>query len=40
MRLAHTANSYQGREPLTDDILRAYAPSIFAEDKHASRAER
>jgi Domain of unknown function (DUF932) len=40
MRLAHTANSYQGREPLTDDTLRAYAPSIFAEDKHASRSER
>jgi len=40
MRLAHTASSYQGREPLTDDTLRAYAPSIFAEDKHASRSER
>ena len=40
MRLARTANSYQGREPLTDDTLRAYAPSIFAEDKHASRSER
>ena len=38
--LARNAASYQGREPLTDDTLRAYAPSIFAEAKHASRSER
>lgn len=26
--------------PLSDDQIRAVAPSIFAEDKHASRSER
>jgi hypothetical protein len=26
--------------PLTDDQIRSVAPSIFAEDKHASRSER
>ena len=34
------STSFQGREPLTDEILKAYAPSIFAEDKHSSRSER
>src|SRR4051794_8720953 len=35
-----TSTSFQGREPLSDEILKAYAPSIFAEDKHSSRSER
>lgn len=29
-----------GREPLTDDQLRAIAPSVFAEQAHESRSER
>jgi hypothetical protein len=30
----------RSREALTDDQLRAAAPSIFAEDKHGSRSEK
>lgn len=32
--------SYQGREPLSDAILRQYAPSIFASEAHESRSGR
>jgi hypothetical protein len=38
--LGRTSNSYQSKEPLTNDALRRYAPSIFAEAKHSSRSER
>ncbi len=39
-RFARTAPVLQSAEPLTDDQIRAVAPSIFAEDKAASRSER
>lgn len=41
MRLmAHNATSYQGREPLSHDVMRRYAPSIFAAQAHASRSDK
>ncbi|MCQ0033995.1 DUF932 domain-containing protein [Burkholderia glumae] len=44
MRLAsnfsRTANIVRSHSPLTDDQIRRVAPSIFADDKHASRSER
>jgi Domain of unknown function (DUF932) len=35
-----TATSFQGREPLTNEVMRRYAPSIFAESAHTSRSDR
>ena len=35
-----TATSYQGHEPLTNDVMRRYAPSIFAESAHTSRSDK
>ena len=32
--------SYQGTEPLSNDVLRRYAPSIFASEPHSSRSDR
>lgn len=34
------ASGIQSREPLSLDQIRAVAPSIFAEDRHASRSAR
>ena len=35
-----TATSYQGNEPLTNEVMRRYAPSIFAEQAHTSRSDK
>ena len=35
-----TATSYQGREPLNNEVMRRYAPSIFAESAHTSRSDK
>src|SRR3954453_13050347 len=35
-----TATSYQGHEPLTNEVMRRYAPSIFAESAHTSRSNK
>lgn len=32
--------SFRSHEPLTNDIIRAYAPSVLAEEAHESRGER
>lgn len=37
---AFNNNGISSHEPLTNDQIRAVAPSIFAEDKHESRSER
>ena len=34
------ATSYQGIAPLTNDVMRRFAPSIFAEQAHTSRSDR
>jgi hypothetical protein len=39
-RCARHAPSLQSDAPLSDDQIRAVAPSIFSEDKHESRSER
>ena len=39
-RFASHSPSLRSSSPLTDDEIRAVAPSIFAADKHASRSER
>ncbi|MGY2492846.1 DUF932 domain-containing protein [Cupriavidus sp. CP313] len=39
-RFARFSPSLQSATPLTDDQIRAVAPSIFSEDKHNSRSER
>lgn len=39
-RFAHHSPSLRRSSPLTDDQIRAVAPSIFAVDKHASRSDR
>ena len=33
-------NTHRQLQPMTDDMLRATAPSIFAMDKHESRSDR
>ena len=38
-RFAHHSPSLRSSSPLTDDQIRAVAPSIFALDKHASRSD-
>lgn len=38
--MTQKSNSFQGREPLTDNVLRQFAPSIFAEAAHTSRSDR
>lgn len=37
---AYMGNKYRGKDPLTDDMIRQVAPSIFADGKHESRSER
>lgn len=37
---ARSRTSYRSNSPLTDDVIRQYAPSIFSEEKHASRSDR
>jgi hypothetical protein len=39
-RFAGSTRVLRGDAPLTEDQMRAAAPSIFAEGKHASRSER
>ncbi len=39
-RFAHHSPSLRSSSPLTDDQIRAVAPSIFAVDKHMSRSDR
>jgi hypothetical protein len=39
-RFARNTRVLRGGEPLSEDQMRASAPSIFAEGKHASRSER
>ncbi len=39
-RFARTTRVLRGDAPLTEDQMRAAAPSVFAEGKHASRSER
>jgi hypothetical protein len=39
-RFAHRSPSFRSNTPISDDVLRAVAPSIFAEDKHESRSGR
>lgn len=39
-RFASHSPSLRSSSPLTDDQIRAVAPSIFAADKHVSRSER
>ena len=39
-RFASRSPVLRADHPLSDDQIRAVAPSIFAEDKHASRSER
>jgi hypothetical protein len=39
-RFGRGYNSIRTDAPLTDDLIRQYAPSIFAEDKHESRSAR
>ena len=40
MRFARTTRVLRGETPLSEDQMRAAAPSVFAEGKHASRSER
>jgi hypothetical protein len=39
-RFARNTRQLRGDAPLTEDQMRAVAPSIFAQGKHASRSER
>jgi hypothetical protein len=39
-RFARNTRVLRGDVPLTEDQMRAAAPSVFAESKHASRSER
>jgi hypothetical protein len=39
-RFARNTRVIRGDQPLSEDQMRAAAPSIFAEGKHASRSER
>ena len=39
-RFASRSPVLRSEHPLSDDQIRSVAPSIFAEDKHASRSER
>lgn len=39
-RFANRSPSLRSSSPLTDDQIRAVAPSIFAVNKHASRSDR
>ena len=39
-RFARNTRVLRGDAPLTEDQMRAAAPSVFAEGKHASRSER
>jgi hypothetical protein len=39
-RFSHNTRVIRGDQPLSEDQMRAAAPSIFAEGKHASRSER
>ena len=39
-RFARNTRVMRGTEPLSEDQLRAAAPSIFAADKHVSRSDR
>lgn len=39
-RFGRGAHSFRSESPLSDDQLRRYAPSIFAEEAHESRSER
>lgn len=39
-RFARNTRVMRGDQPLSEDQMRASAPSIFAEGKHASRSER
>jgi Domain of unknown function (DUF932) len=39
-RFARHAPALQSDTPLSDDQIRAVAPSIFSEDKHESRSDR
>ena len=39
-RFASRSPVLRADHPLSDDQIRAVVPSIFAEDKHASRSER
>lgn len=39
-RFAKKSPSFRSSSPISNDVLRAVAPSIFAEDKHESRSGR
>lgn len=39
-RFGRGAHSFRSETPLSDDQLRRFAPSIFAEEAHESRSER
>ena len=39
-RFSHHSRVLRGDQPLTEDQMRATAPSVFAEGKHASRSAR
>ena len=39
-RFARNTRVLRGDVPLSEDQMRAAAPSVFAEGKHASRSER
>ena len=39
-RFARNTRVLRGDAPLSEDQMRAAAPSVFAEGKHASRSER
>lgn len=39
-RFGRDSHSYRSPSPLSDDQLRRIAPSIFAEEAHASRSDR
>lgn len=36
----YMGNQYRSNEPLTDEIIRRAAPSIFADEAHESRSDR
>lgn len=38
--LSHTAFQFRSEHALSDDQIRKYAPSVFAEEKHESRGAR
>jgi hypothetical protein len=39
-RFGRTRTEFRSREPLTEDQIRRYAPSIYAESAHDSRSQR